>query len=186
MKKWFDVDGDYLSAFATLIAAMVAAYLFNDWKEQHNKEVLNKFRLNIYDLYLKLISNTDIQTKNINTLEEYLVDLDYECNIAIMYQHNTTHLRNDILENFFEIEVIFHQLHEQFTAYSIIKNSISLDLIRYNEYLNASKAANSKFDDYIINSSLKVWERNLISIKDIIKNIKINEIDDILNNLQEK
>lgn len=33
MKKWFDVDGDYLSAFATLVAAGVALYLYTDWRK---------------------------------------------------------------------------------------------------------------------------------------------------------
>jgi len=33
MKKWFNVDGDYLSAFATLIAAVVALYLYTDWRK---------------------------------------------------------------------------------------------------------------------------------------------------------
>ena len=34
-KHIFDLDGDYLSAAATLFAAVVAMLLFNDWKVQH-------------------------------------------------------------------------------------------------------------------------------------------------------
>ncbi|MFW1636062.1 hypothetical protein [Acinetobacter oleivorans] len=38
IKKFFDIDGDYLSAFATLAAAGVALYLYNDWKEPYKLE----------------------------------------------------------------------------------------------------------------------------------------------------
>lgn len=37
MKKWFDLDGDYLSAFATLMASYIVLILYTSWETQHNK-----------------------------------------------------------------------------------------------------------------------------------------------------
>lgn len=53
MKNWFDVDGDYLSAFSTLVAAGVALHLYTDWKkpiflnkiEGEQKEIKKTIRL---------------------------------------------------------------------------------------------------------------------------------------------
>lgn len=53
MKKWFDMDGDYLSAFATLVAAGVALHLYTDWRkpiflnkvEDEQKELKKSIRL---------------------------------------------------------------------------------------------------------------------------------------------
>lgn len=53
MKKWFDIDGDYLSAFATLVAAGVALHLYTDWRkpiflnkiEDEQKELKKSVRL---------------------------------------------------------------------------------------------------------------------------------------------
>ncbi|HCQ9784793.1 TPA: hypothetical protein OMR00_003787, partial [Acinetobacter baumannii] len=33
-EKWLNLQGDYLSAAATLFAAVIAFLLFNDWKDQ--------------------------------------------------------------------------------------------------------------------------------------------------------
>lgn len=41
-KDYISIIGSYFSAAATLGAAIVAAYLFNNWKEQHNKLVISK------------------------------------------------------------------------------------------------------------------------------------------------
>jgi dsDNA-binding SOS-regulon protein len=53
MKKWFDLNSDYLSAFATLVAAAVALHLYTDWRkpiflnkvEDEQKEIKRNIRL---------------------------------------------------------------------------------------------------------------------------------------------
>lgn len=53
IKKWFGIDGDYLSAFATLMAAGVALHLYTDWRkpiflnkiEDEQKELKKVIRL---------------------------------------------------------------------------------------------------------------------------------------------
>lgn len=53
MKQWVNVDGDYLSAFATLMAAGIALHLYTDWRkpiflnkiENEQKELKKVIRL---------------------------------------------------------------------------------------------------------------------------------------------
>ncbi|MDR8279496.1 hypothetical protein FPK83_26280, partial [Acinetobacter baumannii] len=40
---------DVFSIGATLAAALIAISLFNDWKEQHNKQVNSDFIMKFYD-----------------------------------------------------------------------------------------------------------------------------------------
>ncbi|WP_391486063.1 hypothetical protein [Acinetobacter pittii] len=42
-KKLLNVDGDYLSAAATLFTGFIAALLYSDWKAQHKVQLLDKY-----------------------------------------------------------------------------------------------------------------------------------------------
>lgn len=42
-KKLLNVDGDYLSAAATLLTGFIAALLYSDWKAQHKVQLLDKY-----------------------------------------------------------------------------------------------------------------------------------------------
>ncbi|NWK74949.1 hypothetical protein D7V64_00305 [Acinetobacter cumulans] len=52
IKKFFSVDGDYLSASATLVAALVAAYLYSDWRHQYKVELFERTKNKIHDLFI--------------------------------------------------------------------------------------------------------------------------------------
>lgn len=41
----------FLGPISTIFASIIAVYLFNDWKDQHNKEVQNEFALNVYNQF---------------------------------------------------------------------------------------------------------------------------------------
>lgn len=45
---------DFLSASATLFAAIVALYLFSDWREQYHIEMVKQLRDKIYLLFIDL------------------------------------------------------------------------------------------------------------------------------------
>lgn len=47
VKKIFKIDGDYLSAFSTLIAAYVAYTLYADWKIEHKFQLLENYHEDI-------------------------------------------------------------------------------------------------------------------------------------------
>lgn len=44
IKKYFHIDGDYLSAFATLFAAGVALILYSDWRDQQRFVLIEKYQ----------------------------------------------------------------------------------------------------------------------------------------------
>ncbi|EMM2648660.1 hypothetical protein WKI25_09060 [Acinetobacter baumannii] len=58
-KKIFDIDGDYLSAFATLVAAIVAVRLYTDWREQLNISLLISSKENLNKLFNELLYTHD-------------------------------------------------------------------------------------------------------------------------------
>lgn len=47
IKHYFDIEGDYLSAFSTIVAALVAFHLFTDWRVEHKIKLLDEFHLNL-------------------------------------------------------------------------------------------------------------------------------------------
>lgn len=49
MSDALSTTGSYFGAVTTLGTAVIAAYLFNDWKEQHNKNIDSQFCMKIYD-----------------------------------------------------------------------------------------------------------------------------------------
>ena len=54
LKDTWSIVSSLFGGIATLIAAYIASLYFNDWKEQHNKEVRNKFSIQIYESYITL------------------------------------------------------------------------------------------------------------------------------------
>lgn len=48
LKESWSITFNSISAFATIGAAIIAANLFNDWKEQHNKTILAPEAIEIY------------------------------------------------------------------------------------------------------------------------------------------
>lgn len=47
IKHYFEIEGDYLSAFSTLVAAVVAYFLFTDWKDEHKFEMIQKLHIDL-------------------------------------------------------------------------------------------------------------------------------------------
>ncbi|MFX5640894.1 hypothetical protein ABTF02_13490 [Acinetobacter baumannii] len=59
-KYVFDLQGDYLSAAATLFAAVIAALLYSDWKVQHKIQLLDKYHNELKLLVLNLTETKKI------------------------------------------------------------------------------------------------------------------------------
>lgn len=62
LKDTWSIIGSVFGGFATLVAAYIASQLFNDWKEQHNKQVKNDFALRTYNQFKK--SESSLFTTN--------------------------------------------------------------------------------------------------------------------------
>lgn len=54
---YFDISSDYLTATATFFAAFVALYLYNDWKDVHKINTLEKYHQELKIEFLNLNSS---------------------------------------------------------------------------------------------------------------------------------
>ncbi|MCU4367551.1 hypothetical protein [Acinetobacter courvalinii] len=63
---YFNLQTDFLSATATLFAAIIAFILFNDWKEQYKTELFERIKNHIHNAFLDL-------EKNYNDLYVFLI-----------------------------------------------------------------------------------------------------------------
>lgn len=54
IKKWFGLDGDYLSAFATLVAACIALHLYTDWRDQERYNLAKEHVLKIFGITARM------------------------------------------------------------------------------------------------------------------------------------
>lgn len=52
-KDALSFSGGVFAGSTTFGAAIIAGFLFNDWREQHNKQVRNDFSLRLFDQYTK-------------------------------------------------------------------------------------------------------------------------------------
>ncbi|HGW3827330.1 TPA: hypothetical protein ACNICD_003119 [Acinetobacter baumannii] len=72
-KHQFNIEGDYLSSFSTLIAAIVAYQLFNDWKVEHKFKLLEKFHDTLKERALRLNSIFDAMNLEFRYIEGSMV-----------------------------------------------------------------------------------------------------------------
>lgn len=117
MKKWFGMDGDYLSAFATLVAAVVAAYLFNDWREQKDHETktiyLNNAIKALGEIHISLIScrSNSINLKTIRSnliiMPQYIDDLSKQHSDLLITLYSNLEVVKELSQKF-ELLEIYH------------------------------------------------------------------------------
>lgn len=134
MKKWFDVNSDYLSAFATLVAAAVALHLYTDWRkpfflnkvqdEQNEiKRSIRLFKRSVDSMLLFLSRKKPLYT-GLNNGDEF--SLEYQ-DIMIKLLDITDDLFN-LLDNY---KLIFNEnIHNDHIEF-INRNSESLEKIYY-------------------------------------------------------
>lgn len=115
-KYIFGLEGDYLSAAATLFAAVIAFILFNDWREeqeyQTKKEFIMKIRLIYDDLYDLNFDHIDSRGKLIFKLESgnYDSDFPFDCfNNFSIFKMKLDSLITKMLITLEEYEVISNQ-----------------------------------------------------------------------------
>ncbi|WP_151707453.1 hypothetical protein [Acinetobacter sp. TUM15064] len=72
LKEAWSVSASFLSFLATMGAAIIAANLFNDWREQKKyeleKEYIEKFSASVFDIYQSIFSQS---SQILNIYEEY-------------------------------------------------------------------------------------------------------------------
>lgn len=159
----------FLSALATLSAAIVAASLFNDWKVQHNKQTLAeeaKNLIKIVDRDVQLLSfiKSDLKKSNFNNflIDQQEITLDI-FNLFDDLQEN----QNQITSNsglFYNISAD-EELNRIIADYQNSINSISLYFI---EQVRASQETN-----IVVNTMVQIINISVLKngvIKKYLKN----------------
>lgn len=173
MKKWFDMDGDYLSAFATLAAAMVAAYLFNDWRDQERYNSTKEHVLKIFGVTARMrfrfnkIQEMTIELKRSDMFVVLNEDfLNYDESLQEVIFGITPNVKfinnNEILDLFYDLERHYRYLEyfkiwcqqEYEKYYFELTNNQgvdlkSVDVIQYHTYQHY-KVANKNYSDGLI------------------------------------
>lgn len=91
VKEFYKIEGDYLSSFSTLIAALVAFVLYKDWREEYVLNLYVESQKNINLLFKDVIETSrhmnDYLRKIINS-DEDIFDFDkYNDNIMMFIEN---------------------------------------------------------------------------------------------------
>lgn len=192
LKIFFSTSADFISAFGSILgacaaffAAFVAAYLFNDWKEQHNKQVTNTLALQAYDEFSKFEKNTLELATYISDLEiligSYECELDYE---ALRKDDGLIYIQN-VVNKKAELNINFLSLISKLRTYLHVKDQyINFDERQSFYHSKFVSINNYELDSTTLRHDLNEWESNLIGYRDLIQILKKNEINQLLNDLR--
>lgn len=106
-KHVFDLDGDYLSAAATLFAAVVAMLLFNDWKVEHKIKLMEQYQNN-----LKVKSSDLLMTS-------YKASEQLSLIVGSKVEDGYHHFHNAIRETQ-AFQVIVKNIHQEISGYILL------------------------------------------------------------------
>ncbi|WP_445406010.1 hypothetical protein [Acinetobacter pittii] len=192
LKIFFSTSADFISAFGSILgacaaffAAFVAAYLFNDWKEQHNKQVTNTLALQAYDEFSKFEKNTLELATYISDLEiligSYECELDYE---ALRKDDGLIYIQN-VVNKKAELNINFLSLISKLRTYLHVKDQyINFDERQSFYHSKFVSINNYELDSTTLRHDLNEWESNLIGYRDLIQILTKNEINQLLNDLR--
>lgn len=82
LKDALSDTASFFGGIATLVAAYIATQLFNDWREQHNKQIMNTFGLKVYEKYLKF---EDALYSAQDTLSDLKVEIEKDSSTGNFY-----------------------------------------------------------------------------------------------------
>lgn len=124
LKESWSIIFSTLSALTTIGAAIIAAYLFNDWKVQHNKQITNEFALKSYTIFIKFEESVFKLQTIFNDLTECI---DLLRDVQINLEDPIVKDRSKEMASFFDQIKICKSQYELFLSqlvdYSIMSNN---------------------------------------------------------------
>lgn len=198
-KYWGDISAikDSLSAvsgifggLATLGAAVIAAHLFNDWRDQHNKSVSNEYAKKVLESYDKLsnsILEFELKKDELNSdLFYFLIGLQ-----LFTETDSTGYLKkvNDIKSIATIIKTNFNFFKRNLKHYNLLVNEEKTSIINIKKFENIFKNIKD-VNDLTLNEA-KDYENFFIycdkACEDYLilqESIEIYELDSILKSLK--
>lgn len=187
LKDALSTTSGYFGGITTLIAAYIASKLFNDWKTQHNQQVINNFGLQVYEEFSSFEKNLSIYNQYLQQLQGLIDAYGYEINTVTLYTDKNQKYITNITNKMDELKISFYSLYTKFQSYSVVSGTLEVDCIRYDSYLDTFRDTNL-FDDDIFNvqDNLNTWTKNYVETLELLNNIKVSEIEELLINLKAK
>lgn len=146
VKDSLSIISGIFGGVTTLGAAIVAAYLFNDWKVQHNKQVQNTLSLQVFEEFIMFEKNIREFALYISHLESLRHSYDSnELTWEIIHKDgHLVYIQNINLKKE-EMDLNFHTLMDKLRSYFIYNNET-------NQIIESNRIIYSKF--YDINKSV--------------------------------
>jgi hypothetical protein len=184
-KETLSIAVSFMGVLGTIFAALIAVLLFNDWKEQHNKQIINNFGLQVYENFSEFEKKLSIHYQFLQQLDELIVNYDYEINIVTLRVDGNMQYLNNIKNSINEIKIVFNSLYSQFQAYSIASGNLSRKNSSYNDYL-------FQFNDiylldneiFELNTNLKDWYEMHSEAIRLANTLRDLEIEPLIQNLK--
>ncbi|MNE05425.1 hypothetical protein D3C81_393520 [compost metagenome] len=107
IKHYFDIDGDYLSAFSTIVAAIVAFHLFTDWKVEHKIKLMEQYQNNLK------VKSSDLLMTSYKASEQ--LSLIVGSKVEDGYQHF-----NNAIRETQAFQVIVKNIHQEISGYILL------------------------------------------------------------------
>lgn len=179
-KEAINVLGSYFGGIATLWAAVIAAYLFNNWRDENKAVFIQKFYYDLrgevfllYESYLKL--KTFLLDPNNRTLSKDYYDQFYKLESDFLLKADYT---EQILDDF--IYMLKSESHPSYSKYTSYRDG----LLRAKAFFEQ----NDPRKDYLvyhalIESNIKNGkiEKGIAELKHLLS---MDLIDDILNEMR--
>lgn len=184
-KEALTIAVSFMGVLGTIFAALIAVLLFNDWRDQHNKQIVNKFGLQVYENFTEFEKKLSINYQYLDKLDELIDNYGYDVNSVTLLSDGNMQYLNNIKNSIDEIKIVFNSLYSQFQAYSIASGNLDIKYSDYNEYL-------SQFNDiylfdnenYYLSESLKDWYRMHLEAIYLTNTIRDMEIEPLIKNLK--
>lgn len=186
LKDSLSTTSGIFGGLATLAAAVIAAYLFNDWKEQHNKQISNSLALQAYEEFTVLEREVFEFANYISDFEELLNSYTgYELTFEALHKEGHQIYIQNITNTKSRMGISFLSFLSKLNSYLLIKGSFTPFEDKFNMYHDKFVMINAnELEVYSLRDNLNEWEANLIGYRDLVQLIKNDEIKDLLNNLK--
>ncbi len=184
LKDALSITASFFGGFATLFAAYIASKLFNDWREQHNKQVLNIIGLKNVENFNEFEKNILELASYISEFEELLSRYPFTVEFKRLYEDGNILFYQNILKKKNDLDINFHVLLMNIKNYITITENKDLESksdLYYEIFINANKYDLSAESP---RNYLNKAESQLIGYRDLKCLIKNDLIEPLIKNLK--
>lgn len=194
-KNWGDITAvkDSLSiisgifgGLATLGAALIAANLFNDWRDQHNKSVKNQFSIETYNKFSEFEQSITLCTFEVEKLKASISDAEYSIPTDTLRYLECLPLIEEIFTKIKLVKLNFSDYLSKQRAYGAVTGQVEKTKenlkIYLEEFNNINKNDPSNIDD--VQTLVKEVTQETIKYSELSTKIYISSIQEMLIQLR--